>query len=297
MSTIAFLGCGSMGEAVLAGVLTAGTSPGNTVATVRRPERAADLRERHGIEALATTEDPAANAEAARGASVLVLGVAPGEITRLAEEIGPVLAEDAVIVSLAAAVSIERLEAALPQGQPVVRTMPNTPVGIGRGVVSVSAGTHVSPAQLDAVRGVFEAVATVVDIDEAQIDALSAISGSGPAYVFYLAEAMRKAGIELGLNPELARMLANRTVAGAGAILAGAGAKDEEAAGSEGAGAGAGAGPSTRVDAGELLRGVASPNGTTQKAIDEFEESGVAEAITRGARAAAARAAEISAEL
>lgn len=271
---IAFLGCGSMNEAILGGVLAGGTAPVDVVATVRRAERAAELAERYGVTAIAGAEEPDANKLAATGSSILILGVKPVGITDLAREISPVLKPDAVVVSVAAAVSIAQLEAALPAGQAVVRTMPNTPAKLGRGVISVSPGTHCSPEQLQRVKELFASAGTVVEVPEDQVDSVGAISGSGPAYAFYLAEAMAAAGRELGLDPELSLLLARETVAGAGFMLAEPGA-----------------------DPAALRKAVTSPNGTTERAIAAFDQGGMPRIIAEGARAAAARSAEITRQL
>lgn len=264
-----------MNEAILGGLLEAGTSPTDVVATVRRAERAAELAERHhGITAIAGSEEPDNNKQAAKGSNVVILGVKPIGIADLAREISGSLAPDTIVISVAAAVSIAQLEAALPQGQPVIRTMPNTPSKLGRGVVSVSGGTHCTPEQLQQAKDILSAVGTVVEIPEEQVDALGAISGSGPAYAFYLAEAMAAAGVELGLDAELALLLARETVAGAGLMLAEPGA--EPAA---------------------LRKAVTSPNGTTERAIATFDERGMPAIIAAGARAAADRAAEITKQL
>ena len=199
---IAFLGCGSMNEAILGGLIAAGTDPADIIATVRRAERAAELAERHhGITAIAGEEEPENDQQAAIGSNVVILGVGTVGIADLAREISDSLAPGTIVISVAAAVSLEQLEAALPAGQPVIRTMPNTPAKLGRGVVSVSPGTNCSPAQLQLAKDVLAAAGTVVEVPEDQVDALSAVSGSGPAYVFYLAEAMAAAGVELGLAP------------------------------------------------------------------------------------------------
>lgn len=272
---IAFLGCGSMNEAILGGLLEAGTDPGDVVATVRRAERASELAERYpGITAIAGEEEPDNNRQATKGSAVVILGVKPVGIADLAREISPALSPDTVVVSVAAAVSIAQLEAALPQGQPVIRTMPNTPAKLGRGVVSVSPGTHCSPGQLQKVKDILQGAGTVVEVPEEQVDALSAISGSGPAYAFYLAEAMASAGEELGLDRELSLLLARETVAGAGLMLAQPGA-----------------------DPAALRKAVTSPNGTTERAIATFDEQGIPAIIAAGARAAADRAAEITRQL
>src|SRR6478735_573149 len=272
---IAFLGCGSMNEAILGGLLEAGKDPGDVVATVRRAGRAAELAERyHGITAIAGEEEPDNNKQAAKGSAVVILGVKPVGIADLAKEISPALSPDTVVVSVAAAVSIAQLEAALPAGQPVIRTMPNTPAKLGRGVVSVSPGTHCTPEQLQMVKDMLQGAGTVVEVPEEQVDALSAISGSGPAYAFYLAEAMASAGEELGLDRELSLLLARETVAGAGLMLAEPGA-----------------------DPAALRKAVTSPNGTTERAIATFDEQGIPAIIAAGARAAADRAAEITRQL
>ncbi|BCW37567.1 pyrroline-5-carboxylate reductase [Arthrobacter sp. StoSoilA2] len=271
---IAFLGCGSMNEAILAGLLAAGADPSDVVATVRRAERAEELAQRYGVMAIAGEEEPDNNKLAAKGSGIVILGVKPVGITDLAREISPALAKDTVVVSVAAAVSIAQLEAALPEGQPVIRTMPNTPAKLGRGVVSVSPGTHCTPEQLEKVKAALAGAGKVVEVPEEQVDALSAISGSGPAYAFYLAEAMAAAGVELGLDAELSVMLARETVAGAGFMLAEPGA-----------------------DPTALRVAVTSPNGTTERAIAAFDDGGIPRIIAEGARAAANRAAEITKQL
>ncbi|MBO0908606.1 MULTISPECIES: pyrroline-5-carboxylate reductase [Arthrobacter] len=271
---LTFLGCGSMNEAILSGILAGGLPAAQVTATVRRPERAAELRERHGITVLAGNDDAEANRTAVAGADVVIIGVKPVGVAALLEEISPALPGGAVVISVAAAVSLEMLEAGLPAGQPVIRSMPNTPSKVGRGVVSISAGTSATEATMALAAELLSATGRVVQVPEDQVDAVSAVSGSGPAYAFYLAEAMARAGVELGLDPELSTVLARDTVAGAGYMLAEPGA-----------------------DATALRRGVTSPNGTTEAAIRTFDEQDLPGVIARGARAAAERAAEITAEL
>ncbi|WP_427129370.1 pyrroline-5-carboxylate reductase [Pseudarthrobacter sp. S9] len=272
---IAFLGCGSMNEAILGGLIGGGHDPADIVATVRRAERAAELAARHhGITAIAGEEEPDNNRQAVTGSDVVILGVKPVGVADLAREISGSLSPDTIVISVAAAVSLQQLEAALPAGQPVIRTMPNTPARLGRGVVSLSPGTSCSAEQLRKAKDILSAVGTVVEVPEEQVNALSAISGSGPAYAFYLAEAMAAAGVELGLDPELSLLLARETVAGAGFMLAEPGA-----------------------DPTALRKAVTSPNGTTERAIVTFDERGLPGIIADGARAAAARSAEITKQL
>ncbi|SDH53212.1 pyrroline-5-carboxylate reductase [Arthrobacter subterraneus] len=271
---ISFLGCGSMNGAILTGLLAAGLPPQQVTATVRGAEKAAGLSRKHGVSVLSSTEDSAANKTAAAAADVVLLGVKPVGILDLAREISPALKPGTVVISVAAAISINMLEAALPEGQPVIRSMPNTPSSLGRGVLSISAGTSATPELMDQARAILSAAGTVVEIPEEQVDALSAVSGSGPAYAFYLAEAMAAAGVKLGLDEDLAKLLATETVAGAGFMLA------EEGA-----------------DATALRKAVTSPNGTTERAIATFDEQGLPDIVAAGARAAAERAAAITREL
>ncbi|MHA7261771.1 pyrroline-5-carboxylate reductase [Arthrobacter sp. TMN-37] len=271
---LSFLGTGSMNEAILGGLLTAGLDPAAVTATVRRPDRARELRGRYGIEVLASGESPDANRDAAAAADVVIVGVKPAGVLPLAREIAPSLRPGALVISVAAAVTTAMIESALPAGQAVIRTMPNTPSRLGRGVLSISAGASAGPDHLRTARDLLSAAGTVVEIPEELVDALSAVSGSGPAYAFYLAEAMAAAGEELGLEADLARLIANETVAGAGFMLAEDGA-----------------------DAAALRRAVTSPNGTTQSAVEAFDREDLAGIVARGARAATERAAEITREL
>ena len=274
MKKVVFLGCGSMGEAILSGMLAAGTSPSSVAVTVRRPERANELAMRHGVTALASKEEPGANVQAVAGANVVILGVKPVGIIDLCREIADALEPDTVVISVAAAVSLEQLEGALRPGQPVVRSMPNTPLKVGRGVVALSAGSSADEHHLAAAHEVFDGSGVVLDIPEEQQNAVSAISGSGPAYAFYLAEAMAAAAEDFGLAPQIAQVLARETVAGAGLMLAEPGA-----------------------NATELRRAVTSPNGTTEQAIASFDRDDLPGIIRTGAQAAAARAAAITEEL
>lgn len=274
MKKIVFLGCGSMGEAILAGMLAAGVSPQSVVVTVRRPERANELASLHGVTALASNEETSANSQAVEGASVVILGVKPVGIMDLCREIADSLDPSAVVISVAAAVSLAQLESALRPGQPVVRSMPNTPLKVGRGVVALSAGSSVDEHHLADAHEVFDGSGVVLDIPEDQQNAVSAISGSGPAYAFYLAEAMAAAAEDFGLAPEIAQILARETVAGAGIMLAEPGA-----------------------NAAALRRAVTSPNGTTEQAIASFDRDGLPGIVLAGAQAAAGRAAQITEEL
>lgn len=263
-----------MNEAILGGILAGGYPAELITATVRRAERAAQLRERHGITVLAGSEDPGANRTAAENADVAIVGVKPVGVRAMLEEVAGVLSRDTVVVSVAAAVPLELMEAALPAGTPVIRTMPNTPAKLGRGVTALAPGSAATPDSVKLVRSLLSGTGRVVEVREDQINAVGSVSGSGPAYAFYLAEAMAKAGAELGLDPELAALLAAETLAGAGAMLAEPGA-----------------------DAAALRKAVTSPNGTTEAAIRVFDDRDLPAIIGAGMTAAERRSAEITAEL
>lgn len=263
-----------MNEAILGGVLAGGFPPEAVTATVRRSERAAKLRSRHGITVLAGSEQPDANRAASEAADVVIVGVKPVGVRAVLTEIAGALKPGAVIVSVAAAVPLELMEAALPGGTQVIRTMPNTPAKLGRGVTALAAGSSATADSVELVRSLLAGTGRVVEVEENQIDAVGSVSGSGPAYAFYLAEAMAKAGAELGLDPELARILAAETIAGAGAMLA-----------------------EPEADAAALRRAVTSPNGTTEAAIRTFGERDLPGIIAAGMAAAKDRSAQITAEL
>lgn len=270
---LSFLGTGSMNGSILRGVLAGGTPAERVRATTKSASSAQTLREDTGVTVLSGEENAGANLEAVKDADVVLLGVKPYAILDLAREIAPVLQPGTVVASVAAGITLDALEKALPQGQPVVRTMPNIPSSVGRGVISVTPGTHTTPDQLNVVKEVLSSVATVVEVEEHLVRAVTGVSGSGPAYVFYLAEAMQRAGEELGLPSDVARVLAKETVAGAGVLLS----------------------PDDAYPA-ALRKAVTSPGGTTEKALNTFDERGLKDVIAAGAAASAERGDEMEQE-
>lgn len=263
---IAFLGTGSMNGSILRGVLASGVSADRMRATTRSEESAQKLAEETGVQVFASDADAAANTRAVDGADVVLLGVKPYAILELCDEISEALSPGTVVVSVAAGITLAAMADHLPQGQPIVRSMPNTPSSVGRGVLSVTGGEHTSQEQLDTVSGVLSQVGTVVNVPEEQIRAVTGVSGSGPAYVFLLAEMMQKAGQKLGLDPEVARVLAKETVSGAGVLLS-----REDA------------------DAEALRKAVTSPNGTTEQAINTFLDGGIEQLVADAVAASANR--------
>lgn len=259
---IAVVGGGVMGETMLTAMKAGGQT--DLVVAEKSPERADYLTSTYGVEVVEA-------AEAVSGADVVLLVVKPHDVTAVLQDIAPYLRQDVIVVSLAAGVTTAACEAALGAEFAVIRVMPNTPAVVSQGMFGLSVGSACSQSQLALVRGLVENGGEVVVVDEQLQDALTAVSGSGPAYVFYLAEAMIAGGVEAGLDEATARMLTQQTLVGAAALLADS---DDTPA--------------------ELRRRVTSPNGTTAAAIAAFDERGVKDGLIAGVLAAAKRSAELS---
>jgi len=212
MGLVAIFGAGVMGETLLAGLIRAGRPASELVVTERREDRAAELREKHGVEVVG-------NVEAAEKADTLVFVVKPQDMGALCDEIAPHVRPGALVVSLAAGITTEFLESHLPQGCPVVRVMPNTPALVDQGMAALAPGAHCDQEHLVEARQLLEAVGRVVVLDEKHLDAVTAISGSGPAYFFYIVEAMIEAGVFLGLPRSTATELVVQTCYGAATML------------------------------------------------------------------------------
>lgn len=270
---ITFLGSGSMNGSILRGVLASGVPAERVRATTRSQDSADRLAAETGVGTFASETDGEANRRAVDGADIVLLGVKPYAILELCDEIREALAPSTVVASVAAGITLAGMAAHLPEGQPLIRTMPNTPSSVGRGVISVTPGEHTSPGQTAAVSRVLEGVGTVVQVPEDLIRAVIGVSGSGPAYVFLLAEMMQRAGERLGLDAATARLLAKETATGAGLLMA-----PEDA------------------DPGALRKAVSSPNGTTERAVNTFLEGGIEELTARSVAASASRSDEMERE-
>ncbi len=192
---VAVLGAGVMGETLVSGLLRAGRRPDELLLAERRPERAAELHERYGVEVVG-------NVDAARKADTLVLVVKPQDMGDVVDEVAPHLSPDCLVVSLAAGITTAFIEARLPDGIPVVRVMPNTPALVDEGMAAISRGSSCDEAHLAQVETLLAATGRVIRVPEKQQDAVTAISGSGPAYLFFVVEAMIEAGVHLGLPRE-----------------------------------------------------------------------------------------------
>ncbi|MCU1575941.1 MAG: pyrroline-5-carboxylate reductase [Leifsonia sp.] len=273
LPAIAMLGAGSMGRAILSGLVKPGVLvTGGVRVTNRSSVRAAELADLPGVDAFAIEADQDANLKAVAGAGIVLVAVKPAMVPALLEEIAGALEPGAIVVSVAAGVTIATFESLLPASVAVVRSMPNTPAIVGRAVTGVSAGTRSTPDDVAAVRRLFETVGEVVEVPESQLDALSTISGSGPAYVFFLIEQLTATAIDKGFTPDEARVLVNGTFLGAAELLVSSGEAP-----------------------GELRRKVTSPKGTTERAIGVLEDADLKSLFDRATDAALARARELAA--
>lgn len=268
MTTVAVLGGGRIGEALLGGLAAAGHAAADLLVVERDTARAQDLTGRLGV----TAADPA---DAARDADVLVVAVKPGDVAAALAEVHDVLAGRAptgdrpLVVSLAAGIPTAALEGWLPDDTAVVRVMPNTPMLVGRAMCVLSPGRHAGDDELTTAETLLGAVGATVRVAEHQQDAATALSGSGPAYVFLLAEAMVEAGVGLGLPRDVATRLAAVTVDGAGGLLTRPG--DD----------GGAAHPAL------LREAVTSPGGTTAAALRTLEAGGLRSAVADAVEACA----------
>jgi pyrroline-5-carboxylate reductase len=209
---LAILGAGVMGETVLSGLLRAGWTSDRIIATDRRIERQVELEAKYGIMMMT-------NAEAAAKADTVILVVKPQDMRDLLTEIAPVVSSSTLIVSLAAGVDTASIEERLPEGTPVVRVMPNTPAQVDEGMAAISPGAHSDEEHLARVSELMSATGRVVTVPERYQDAVTAISGSGPAYLFFVVEAMIEAGVHLGLPRDTATELVVQTMLGSAKLL------------------------------------------------------------------------------
>ncbi|HEY7044827.1 MAG TPA: pyrroline-5-carboxylate reductase [Nocardioidaceae bacterium] len=240
--TVAILGAGVMGETVVSGLVRAGRKPADLLMSERRAARAAELQERYGV-------DVVSNVDAARKADTLMLVVKPQDMPDLLDEIAPVVKPGQLVVSLAAGITTGYIEGRLTDGVPVVRVMPNTPALVDEGMAAISRGSHCDEAHLVEAEELLRATGKVIRVPEKQQDAVTAISGSGPAYLFFVVEAMIEAGVHLGLPRSTATELVIQTMVGSAKLLRETGEH-----------------PTV------LRERVTSPGGTTAAAVRELED-------------------------
>jgi pyrroline-5-carboxylate reductase len=266
MATVAIFGAGVMGETLLSGLLRAGRPVDELVITERREDRAAELTEKYGVRVLG-------NADAARTADTLVLVVKPQDMGGLLGEIHDHVAPGNLVVSLAAGITTTYLESRLPEGRAVVRVMPNTPALVDQGMAAVSAGAHCDASHLAEAQSLLAATGKVLEVPEKLQDAVTAISGSGPAYIFYVVEAMIEAGVVLGMPRSTATELVVQTLFGAATMI-----------------------KETGQHPTVLREQVTSPGGTTAAALRELDDHKVRAAFITAMEAAARRSHELAGE-
>ena len=272
INRIAILGSGSMGTAILSGLLASGFDASKVTITTKSEQSAEKLADELGVTAIALEAQSSANQDAVAGADVVLVAVKPSYVVEVLKQAASKLQPDALVISVAGGITTASMEAAVPTNVAVIRAMPNTPAIVGRAVTGISTGSRVSEIQLETALDLFETVGRVVVLPEEQIDALSTISGSGPAYVFYLIEQLTLAAQQMGFAEDVAAMLVEETFAGATELLSASNQSPDA-----------------------LRKQVTSPNGTTMQAIGVLEKAQLSELFNRATEAALARAKEIAA--
>jgi pyrroline-5-carboxylate reductase len=267
---IAVIGAGSMGGAILSGLIAAGTAADSITASTATTQSAKALSDKFGIKSFALDASPAANSDAAENADVLLIAVKPAKVLATLEEIKESVKDGALVISVAAGVTTESMEQTIGSRASVIRAMPNTPSIVGHGVTGIAKGKSANDNQLALAKDLFETVGQVIVVDEEKINALSTISGSGPAYVFYFAEKLMTAAKKMGFSEKEANLMVRATFLGSATLLA------------------------ASSDSPETLRAqVTSPNGTTMQATARFDEAELEKVFIEATEAALARAIEL----
>lgn len=287
MARIAIIGGGSMGEALLSGLLRSGRQVKDLVVAERVPERAKYLADTYSVRVTSTLADAVDNA------TFIVVAVKPADVEPVMTEATKAVSAaegdgaEQVFVTVAAGITIGFFESKLPAGTPVVRAMPNAPAVVGAGVTALAKGRFVSAPQLEEVTALFDAVGGVLTVPEWQMDAVTALAGSGPAYFFLMVEALVDAGVAAGLSRGMATDLAAQTMAGSAALLLERldrepGPADSEAMGKQ-----------ADATAAQLRAMVTSPGGTTAAALRELERGGLRAAVDAAVQAAKTRSEQL----
>ena len=266
MKRICLVGGGNMGEALISGLLRSGQwKPSQIMVCDIRHDQLVQLQLRYKVKASADSR------WAARESDIILLAVKPQHMAHVLKEIGPIIRSSQLVLSIAAGVPISFIERSLGKGVPVIRIMPNTPALISAGASAIAGGRSAKPAHYKMVESILSTVGSVVRVSEKEMDAVTALSGSGPAYLFYLAEAMQEAGTKMGLSAHVADGLVRQTLKGAGLLLS-----------------------QSHEEARTLRQRVTSPGGTTEAAIKVLEQSKVRPSITKAIQRAQRRARELA---
>jgi pyrroline-5-carboxylate reductase len=262
--TIGFVGAGNMAEAMIRGLLRGGDfAPDRVSASGPREERMRELRETYGINATTDNGVPA-------GAQIVVLSVKPQIMSRVLGEIADRIDPDALVISIAAGVPVAAIQSRLADGTRVVRAMPNTPALVDAGATAIARGEHARESDLEDAKRIFDAIGLTVVLDEYQLDAVTGLSGSGPAYVFLILEALSDAGVKVGLSRRTAQLLAAQTLLGSAKLLL-----------------------ETNEHPGRLKDMVTSPGGTAITGLHTLENGGVRTTLMNAVEAATRRSREL----
>lgn len=281
MSRIAFIGGGSMGEALLSGLLRAGRQVKDMVVAEKYPDRAKYLADKYSVRVTSVVD-------AAENADYVVVAVKPADVESVIDEVAEAAARaetdsaEQVFVTIAAGVATSYYESKLPAGAPVIRVMPNAPVVVGGGVSALAPGRFATPEQLREVSAIFDAVGGVITVAESQLDAVTALSGSGPAYFFLMVEALVDAGVASGLSRAVSTDLVVQTMAGSAAMLLER-LDDVDSVG----------GAAVDTTAAQLRATVTSPAGTTAAGLRELERGGLRAAVANAVEAAKTRSEQL----
>lgn len=262
--TIGFIGAGNMAEAMIRGLLRGGDfAPAAVFASGPREERMRELREAYGI--VASTDN-----KAAASADIVVLSVKPQILSRVLDEIGPSISANSFVISIAAGVPVAAIQSRLAAGTRVVRAMPNTPALVDAGATAIAGGEHARESDLEEAKRIFDAVGITVVLEESQLDAVTGLSGSGPAYVFLILEALSDAGVKVGLSRRNSQLLAAQTLLGSAKLLL-----------------------ETNEHPGRLKDMVTSPGGTAITGLHTLENGGLRTTLMNAVEAATRRSREL----
>ena len=262
--TIGFVGAGNMAEAMIRGLLRGSDfAPEQISASGPREERVRELREAYGINATTDNKVPAA-------AQIVVLSVKPQILSRVLDEVADTIAADALVISIAAGIPVSTIQSRLASGTRVVRAMPNTPALVDAGATAIAGGEHARESDLEDAKRIFDAVGLTVILEESQLDAVTGLSGSGPAYVFLILEGLSDAGVKVGLSRRTAQLLAAQTVLGSAKLLL-----------------------ETNEHPGRLKDMVTSPGGTAITGLHTLENGGVRTTLMNAVEAATRRSREL----
>lgn len=272
MNRVTFIGAGSMAEAVIAGIVNRKVLKGEQIFVINKEnkERISELQQQYGIDGCTACED---RTKVVQESDIIVIATKPVDVRKALDEFADYINEDQLIISVVAGISTDAIVESVGKNVPVIRTMPNTSATIGLSATAMCKGKYALDEHVEQAKQLFEAIGTVSLVEEDKMHVVTAISGSGPAYVYYLVEAMEKAAQEEGLDAQIAKQLITQTIIGAGKML-------EE-----------------RTESPQVLReNVTSPNGTTAAGLNTLKQYSFEEAVIECVKNATRRSEELGKE-